>query len=487
MAESVPVRCPECQRTQAYAAPVFPCACGSPVAPPVTAGATAEPITHRNWTDEWVTVRCGACGREDDWPHPELGCACGTVLRVPVRSVDAEPGTEPGAGGGAEDSRAVGGRGHAPARTPAPQYPPAPRPPLTPPDPEGLFTGRTGRPSGHGGTAGGPDRSGPPSGTAWGTTPQADPRGGPGTAPRDPGGPGLAPPPATAGTFGGDRPDAAPVRPGTSGLDTGGPGAGGPGAGGPGADTFGTGGPGADGPGAGGFGAGGPGEGGAGAGGHGAGGPGSGPGAGEFDASGPGTGGPGEAGTGPGGPRAVEPGSEWFGTGPAGRDGQGSDALDVPPGSCGHRTFAERYPAHIPLPPTAPRPEPVRGAFRPVTIRTARDAVAAAAGYLRWLGFRDVVQPEDRPASGVDLRAPGLVAQVDPSTRPAGLRAVECLWLNGLSTPSTSVSVFFSLAGYTPEARERAAEIGLPLFVLDLTGTPQPVNHAADELAAAGA
>ncbi|WP_394297874.1 hypothetical protein [Streptomyces globisporus] len=120
-----------------------------------------------------------------------------------------------------------------------------------------------------------------------------------------------------------------------------------------------------------------------------------------------------------------------------------------------------------------------------MTIRTSRDAVAAAAEYLRWLGFRDVVQPEERPASGVDLRAPGLVAQVDPSTRPTGLRAVECLWLNGLST--AAVSVFFSLAGYTPDARSRAAEIGLPLFVLDLTGTPQPVNDAADELTAGGA
>ncbi|MEV6246472.1 hypothetical protein AB0M38_09735 [Streptomyces sp. NPDC051742] len=136
---------------------------------------------------------------------------------------------------------------------------------------------------------------------------------------------------------------------------------------------------------------------------------------------------------------------------------------------------------HIPLPPTGPRPAPVRGAFQPLTIRTARDAVAAAAGYLRWLGFRDVVQPEERPASGVDLRAPGLVAQVDPSTRPTGLRAVECLWLNGLG--ASAVSVCFSLAGYTPEARSRAAEIGLPLFVLDLTGTPQPVNDAAEGLA----
>ncbi|WP_327378318.1 hypothetical protein OG393_05330 [Streptomyces sp. NBC_01216] len=150
----------------------------------------------------------------------------------------------------------------------------------------------------------------------------------------------------------------------------------------------------------------------------------------------------------------------------------------------GHRPFSDRYPAHIPVPPTAPYPHPTRSSFRPVTIRTARDAVAASAGYLRWLGFRDVVQPEERVTGGVDLRAPGLVAQVDPSTRPASLRAVECLWLNGLST--SAVSVFFSLAGYTPEARSRADELGVPLFVLDLTGTPQPVNGAAGDLASDG-
>ncbi|MER5206585.1 hypothetical protein [Streptomyces sp. NPDC002825] len=213
----------------------------------------------------------------------------------------------------------------------------------------------------------------------------------------------------------------------------------------------------------------------------------------------------------------MESGSPWFGPGPTAWGGAGTAAgpgadepgpvgwqadepgpvgwqADEPgpvgwqadePGPAGPRTFAERYPAHIPLPVTAPRPAPLRGAFRPVTIRTSRDAVAAAAGYLRWLGFRDVVQPEERPSSGVDLRAPGLVAQVDPSTRPTGLRAVECLWLNGLS--AATVSVFFSLAGYTPEARSRAAEVGLPLFVLDLTGTPQPVNDAAEDLAAGGA
>ncbi|MCB5181654.1 hypothetical protein, partial [Streptomyces antimicrobicus] len=131
-----------------------------------------------------------------------------------------------------------------------------------------------------------------------------------------------------------------------------------------------------------------------------------------------------------------------------------------------------------------------RPAFRPVTIRTARDAVATAALYLRWLGFQDVRQPDARPApatSAVDLRAPGLVAQVDPTTAPAGLRAVECVWLNGLTAPSPGICVYFSLAGYTAAARTRADELGIPLFVMDLTGMPQPLNDPADALVERGA
>ncbi|WP_258024587.1 hypothetical protein, partial [Streptomyces bambusae] len=132
---------------------------------------------------------------------------------------------------------------------------------------------------------------------------------------------------------------------------------------------------------------------------------------------------------------------------------------------------------------------PPRPAFRPVTIRTARDAVAAAALYLRWLGFRDVRQPDARPvpSAAVDLRAPGLVAQVDPTTAPAGLRAVECVWLNGLTAPTPAACVYFALAGYTEAARTRADELGIPLFVMDLTGMPQPVNDPAERLAGGGA
>ncbi|MFB6577133.1 hypothetical protein ACFCYC_06740 [Streptomyces sp. NPDC056402] len=264
MAEAVPVRCPACLRENGYTAPVFPCACGSPVHPPLDLAAPPVPLTHRTWSDTWVTVRCTTCGRESEWPHPELGCgSCGTVVLIPVH---------------------------------------------------------------------------PPEGTGT----RADPAGAPTAAARpDPGGP----------------------ADGVTGGATGG--------------------------------------------------------------------------------------------------------------------VTGRRPAHIPPPPAAPVPRP---AFRPVTIRTARDAVATAALYLRWLGFRDVRQPDGRPipAATVDLRAPGLVAQVDPTTAPAGLRAVECIWLNGLTASATSV--YFALAGYTEEARARADDLGIPLFVMDLTGMPQPVNDPADAL-----
>ncbi|MFF7181310.1 hypothetical protein [Streptomyces sp. NPDC008121] len=296
--------------------------------PPVVEGATAEPVTHRNWTDEWVLVRCGACGREDEWPHPELGCTCGTVLRVPVH---------PPHGDGPDAAHGFGADGPDPAdtRTTGPR-----------PDPE---------------AAAGPER-------------QAAGHGDAASGAADAGRGGVA--------------------------------------------------------------------------------------------------------------AAVGAGGEVLlgGGAPADRRGEGRDGAAVPPAQeapLWESTGQGRGRRSVPIVAEG------RGAFRPVTIRTARDAVAAAAGYLRWLGFRDVVQPEERSASGADLRAPGLVAQVDPSTRPATLRAVECLWLNGLS--NAAVSVFFSLAGYTPEARARADGLGVPLFVLDLTGTPQAVNTHAEELITATA
>ncbi|MEU2427173.1 hypothetical protein ABZ619_40285 [Streptomyces sp. NPDC007851] len=133
---------------------------------------------------------------------------------------------------------------------------------------------------------------------------------------------------------------------------------------------------------------------------------------------------------------------------------------------------------------TASGPEQ-RAAFRPVTIRTARDAVTAAALYLRWLGYRDIRRADQRPPSGIGLAARGLVAQVDPTVRPPSRRDVECLWLTAMTEDSGCA--YFSLAGYAEDARACADDLGIALFVLDLTGTPQAVNSPADELRASGA
>lgn len=132
----------------------------------------------------------------------------------------------------------------------------------------------------------------------------------------------------------------------------------------------------------------------------------------------------------------------------------------------------------VPAPPTARPP------FRPVTIRTARDALTAAAHYLKWLGFQDVRMAGDRTTSGIDLRGTGLVAQVDPTTLPTPLREVECLWLT--CAHEDAAGAFFSMAGYAHDARQRADLLGVPLFVMDFTGTPQPVNDAAGRLLRSG-
>ncbi|MEV0526207.1 hypothetical protein AB0I66_22470 [Streptomyces sp. NPDC050439] len=138
-------------------------------------------------------------------------------------------------------------------------------------------------------------------------------------------------------------------------------------------------------------------------------------------------------------------------------------------------------PAHIPLPRTAPTPRP---AFQPVPVRTARDAVTVAGLYLRWLGYAEIRGAVRRAPSGVRVSARGVIALVEPSVQPTTLRDVECLWLSAMSDSVTCVC--FSLAGYEERARTRADELSIPLFVIDLTGTPQPVNSAAAELIAAG-
>ncbi|MEU7719203.1 hypothetical protein [Streptomyces tibetensis] len=145
-------------------------------------------------------------------------------------------------------------------------------------------------------------------------------------------------------------------------------------------------------------------------------------------------------------------------------------------------------PADVPPAPEAATDRRAAAAARPpflsVTIRTARDAVTATALYLRWLGYRGVRRADQRPPSGIGLAARGVVAQVDPAVRPATLRDVECLWLTAMT--ESAECLYFSLAGYADDARARADTLGVALFLLDLTGTPRPVNAPADVLSGTG-
>ncbi len=138
-----------------------------------------------------------------------------------------------------------------------------------------------------------------------------------------------------------------------------------------------------------------------------------------------------------------------------------------------------------PAEPPLEAPAASRATFQPVTIRTARDAVTAVALYLRWLGYKDIRRADQRQPHGVGLAARGVLVQVHPLVQPAAPRDVECLWLTAMAESCDCVC--FTLAGYTDDARDRADGLGVALFVLDLTGTPQPVNAAAVELVATGA
>ncbi|MEQ8146494.1 hypothetical protein [Streptomyces sp. OP7] len=127
-----------------------------------------------------------------------------------------------------------------------------------------------------------------------------------------------------------------------------------------------------------------------------------------------------------------------------------------------------------------PAGRPRRPATPVVPIRTARDAVTAAVLYLRRLGHEDIRRADQRPTSGIGLAGRGVLAALDPSSRPAAPRDVECLWLTAMT--ESAACLYFSLSGYTDEARARADTLDVPLFRLDLTGVPRPVNAAADAL-----
>lgn len=130
-------------------------------------------------------------------------------------------------------------------------------------------------------------------------------------------------------------------------------------------------------------------------------------------------------------------------------------------------------------------PVVARTAFRAVPIRSARDAVTVAALYLGWLGYGAIRRAAEPPPAGIALAAQGLLAHVEPTTRPVTVRDVECLWLAGLAAGVRPVG--FTRGGPDEAAARSAERLGVPLFVLPESGRPEAGNGPARRLAQSGA
>ncbi|MDX2934453.1 restriction endonuclease [Streptomyces ipomoeae] len=116
-------------------------------------------------------------------------------------------------------------------------------------------------------------------------------------------------------------------------------------------------------------------------------------------------------------------------------------------------------------------------------IREARDAELIAAEWMRYLGFTDAVVTPVGADGGIDVVGADAVAQVKLEGKATGRPTVQ--QLHGVAVHEGKTGVFFSAAGYTPQARTWAQTSGTVLFRFDRQGAVEPVNAVAHELLAA--
>ncbi|MFJ8197133.1 restriction endonuclease [Streptomyces sp. NPDC096152] len=115
-------------------------------------------------------------------------------------------------------------------------------------------------------------------------------------------------------------------------------------------------------------------------------------------------------------------------------------------------------------------------------IREARDAELIAVEWMRYLGFDDAAATPVGADGGIDVVSARAVAQVKMEGKPTGRPIVQ--QLHGVAVHEGKTGVFFSLAGYTPQARTWAQTSGTLLFRFDYQGAIEPVNAAAHALLA---
>lgn len=114
-------------------------------------------------------------------------------------------------------------------------------------------------------------------------------------------------------------------------------------------------------------------------------------------------------------------------------------------------------------------------------LRTSADAELAARDHLRWLGFADAELTGDGTDADTDVAGTNLVAQVKLEGR-ASTRGQLQLLTGAAAVKTCCQTAFFSLSGYTPDARSWAHQAAMALFTFDLHGRPIPANARAQDL-----
>ena len=116
----------------------------------------------------------------------------------------------------------------------------------------------------------------------------------------------------------------------------------------------------------------------------------------------------------------------------------------------------------------------------PRLIRSARDAELVATEWMSFMGFTNVQPTAVGADGGVDVVSDEAVAQVKAEMKPVGRPAVQ--QHHGVATALGKQALFFSLAGYSEQARTFAHDQGIALYSFDLQGDPEPVNATARAL-----
>jgi hypothetical protein len=125
--------------------------------------------------------------------------------------------------------------------------------------------------------------------------------------------------------------------------------------------------------------------------------------------------------------------------------------------------------------PSSASPPP---SSRPV--RHWADAEEAAAAWMEWFGFGPAQVCGGPGDGGVDVRAPGAVAQVKDYGSPIAAGPVR--ELAGVASVDGVQPLFFARSGYTKDAVEFGDRAGIALFQFDLQGSVTASNSVATRL-----